>query len=74
MNPPIFDQKLVASVDEDGNRSCTASTPGPAGTAELNLKNGAVISVDYVEPDQLVSIEFAPSTRRSVITALIGGE
>lgn len=72
MNPPIFDQQLVASVDEDGNRSCTASTPGPAGVAELNLGNGAVISVDYVEPDQLVSIEFAPSTRRSVLTALIG--
>ncbi len=72
MNPPIFDQRLVASVDEDGNRSCTASTPGPAGVAELNLGNGAVITVDYVEPDQLVSIEFAPSTRRSVITALIG--
>ena len=74
MNPPIFDQQLVASVDEDGNRSCTASTPGPAGVAELNLGNGAVITVDYVEPDQLVSIEFAPSTRRSVLTALIGAE
>ena len=72
MNPPIFDQRLVASVDQDGHRSCTASTPGPAGVAELKLGNGAVISVDYLEPDQLVSIDFAPSTRRSVIAALIG--
>jgi len=72
MNPPIFDQRLVASVDQDGHRSCTSSTPGPAGVAELNLGNGAVISVDYLEPDQLVSVEFAPTTRRSVIAALIG--
>jgi len=72
MNPPIFDQRLVASVDQDGHRSCTASTPGPAGVAELRLGNGAVISVDYLEPDQLVSIDFAPLTRRSVIAALIG--
>lgn len=72
MNPPIFDQRLVASVDQDGHRSCTASTPGPAGIAELRLGNGTVISVDYLEPDQLVSIDFAPTTRRSVIAALIG--
>ena len=71
MNTPIFRDPFVAYVDDD-RRECIASTPGPAGVAELDLGNGAVITVDYVFPGQLVSVDLARSTRRSVVTALFG--
>ena len=73
MNAPIFRDPVVAYLDDD-RRECIASTPGPAGVAELDLGNGAVVTVDYVFPSQLVAVDLARSTRRSVITALLGAD
>ncbi|MEI7992939.1 MAG: hypothetical protein WCH93_10995 [Actinomycetota bacterium] len=69
-----YRENFVVYVDDDAHRELVSSTPGPAGVAELDLDNGATITVDYVESQQLVSLHLQAHTRASVISAFIGAD
>lgn len=65
MTTPLFDNAAALRWDTDVVQ-VVGGTPGPAGAAEIELRGGAVLQVDYAEPGMLIDY--------STPTELVGGD
>lgn len=72
MSTGIFTDAFAVYADNEAGNEFVATTAGPAGTAELRLPDGTVIAVDYVEPQQLVSVHLDPLASPSLAASLVG--
>lgn len=74
MTDAVFTDPFAVYVDSDTGHDFVSSTPGPAGVAELALPDGTIITVDYAEPQRLVSVRSMLGVNDSLLASLIGGE